>query len=412
MADSVYGLTGGATQALTRLIAKDRQTVPDTGRPSGRVWDSIVGDGSDPNSACCGPCVDDAVLTIDSLYADAYTASRIPIELGGPIVTLNYVGLLAVSPLTSITHSNVYYWESNKFEYTCDAGPDQYIWRMIVDADGTSLCRADYRLTVLYLINVGSATHCTDLSTPRCDPGSLAGQFVQYQNSTDWRARCGSKLYIKFPQFQQTEIEALLNCQVCVAPVDPSTEPPGGTAYADLNVCWKSILDTMGRTELPGSLWIHFAAMASAQDGNSEDYLKLPFTIPRRLDFDISDMKYHSVEETTAPDCAGSGTDPDNFRRVAKVNRLSELFVGVSPALKLPFAYFEISCLTSTTIQVKVFAGEDWEFSNNGSSHACSATKTLTISADLSGNFTFYLHAERSPINVMAGHFDWSLAET
>lgn len=384
------------------------------------VMQHNLGDVSTGNGReCCGPCVDDSLLTEDDLYAETYTAHWIPTELGGPTVTLNFVGLLPHAPSdhpAQLTNDDLYCWESDTFEYTCDDGTDVYFWRLLTDADGNSTCKAGTGRTVLYLVRDSSAAVCTDLSEPRCTGTNVDLQFVQYESIEHWRARCGSKLWLRFPQFQQPEIEALLACAVCIAPFDPNagSSDPGADdiAYADLNACWKSILDAMGRTTLPGSLYIKLNTMTPEQDGGGEDYLDTANDSLWRLDFDTGTMTYKSIVATTAPDCAGSATDPDNFKRPARINPDSEL-ADVTPVYPSPLVYFEISCVDADTIRVETFTRKDWKVSNDGSTDACSETVDLDLTTDFSGTFTNYLHAVRASgsIDILAGQFDWELEE-
>lgn len=379
--------------------------------PQGGRWLAFAvagGVDEDPSSkGCCGECIGQVFMTLDDLYAKKYIVKNIPAQLGGPHVLMTYVGQLATSPISLISATDVYYWESDEFEYTTDAGTDYYTWRMIVGADGTASCKASFgqNNTVLYLINTGSATVGTDLSSPRCDPGSLADQFVQYANLQDWRARCGSTLYLRFPQFQQREVEALLPCTVCINP-DPTID------YSDLDACWQSLCDTMGRTDIPGSIYIRLDDLVSELDGGGQRYVKSPTTKRLKLDFDLADMTYKSVQAITAPDCAGSSPQPNTFKLAAKINDPSTLG-SASPTFPDPLVYFAISCVDATHIRVESFARSEWEISNDGATHDCSKTVDLTISNRLEGVFTNYLHAVRvSPaIDLTAGEFAWSLSE-
>lgn len=216
---SVYGLTDEAVSALESVIVADRN-LPSTGQRNRRVWntDGSIGAGAIKGvKGCCAGCLDPRYLVIDKLYAGTYIVSKLPVELGGPSVTLESLGL--TSGITGISN-NLYYWESDTFQYTCDAGTDTYWWRFIIGADGTSTCKAGFGAdnAVLYLVHNGSATICTNLAVVRCAIPGYSGPLYEFANFEDWRARCGSKLYIRFPQFQKADLARILPCEVCVKP--------------------------------------------------------------------------------------------------------------------------------------------------------------------------------------------------
>lgn len=365
---------------------------------------AAAGNDTDPSSkGCCGPCIAAVFMTIDDLYPKKFKVKTLPAELGGPEITLSYIGLLATPP-AQITASDCYYWESDAFDFVTDDGTDQYIWRLVVGADGNSTCKAGYEVTVLYLVKVGSATVGPDLSEPRCEPGSLAAQFVQFESIEHFRARCGSRLWLRFPQFQQREAEAILPCSVCVSPVDVID-------YDDLDACWQSVCDTLSKTELPGSIYIRLETIIPELDGDDEKRVRRA-SMRAKLDFDLADMKYKSSRATSLDDCAGSTPRPNNFKQCASINADSDLGEE-TPAFVNPHVYFEVSCIDADTIRVETFTSEEWKVSNDGSTDACSKTADLTLTTALAGVWNQHIHAVRvSPaVDLLVAEIQWSLSE-
>lgn len=141
--------------------------------PQGGRWYAFADAGRDDSgnaAGCCSGCVDQRYLLVAGLYASQYRITKIPAELGGPVVTLDFIGL--TSGLPGIT-DGFYYWESDTFDYECDDGSDTYFWRMVVRASAASTCRAAWGANevYLYLVRVGSAADCTDLTEPFCGGG-------------------------------------------------------------------------------------------------------------------------------------------------------------------------------------------------------------------------------------------------
>ena len=189
--------------------------------PQGGKWYAIASAAIPVNDparlgCCLSKSIPQSYLYIDGLYALDYDVYKIPSELGGPTVRLSHVG--DTSGLPGIT-DGFPYWESDTFVFDCGGYSDEYLWRMVVGINPA--CRAGDGTdnVYLYLVNVGSGTACDDLAAPFCDDGFGTPALIQYVNIEDWRARTGSKLYMRSPQYLQEDLKRLLNCTVCVYPV-------------------------------------------------------------------------------------------------------------------------------------------------------------------------------------------------
>lgn len=121
---------------------------------------------------------------------------------------------------------------------------DEYQWRMVIgNSDSCEAGGGTYNVW-LYLVSATSATNCTYLAAARCSNGVGTATdtvpWVQYWNTaTEFRARCGSTLNLKFPQLQRDELDDL-PCEVCVAPV--------GRSQLVATTCQQIVFDIWGRT--------------------------------------------------------------------------------------------------------------------------------------------------------------------
>lgn len=316
------------------------------------VQNHNLGGASRFGKGCCGACAPQRYLTVDRLYSRFYTVTELPEELGGPTVTLEHVGL--TSGLTGIPN-DYYYWESDSFEYDCGSGIDEYIWRMVVAADGTGACKASYGPdnVILYLVPSGSALICTDLSDPRCTAGSTPGTpLVQYKNIEDWRARCGSRLYLYAPQFQQPELDALLPCKVCIVPDyasgfcihDPCDNPDGGSGgipQGDLSDCWKDFLGP--NATLPSRIVITTNTINSNNDAFGQPYFLGGSGQAWELEFDIPTQMYNAIPVGSPVAECGTGFTLSSFKKAADGNPAAWQVFPFSRPGDL-FLTFQVSC--------------------------------------------------------------------
>lgn len=136
---------------------------------------------------------------------------------------------------------------------------DAYKWRQVVGNNDS--CRAGGDVW-LYLVSIASGTNCPGLTSPGCRTGTGtitdSIPWVQFRNLSTpdaFRARCGSRLYLQFPQLQPAALDDL-PCEVCVQPV-------GGQEYIYPGI---PCLDTLGSVCSParatspghGTLWPKF----------------------------------------------------------------------------------------------------------------------------------------------------------
>ena len=253
-----YGLSKQAAGVFRDMAAKHRQRLPDVGRRTRRVWNprspGSDGSGPTPSAGCCAGCIDCRYMTaFHSIFAPTYYASPIPNLLipgneaddGDGELSLEYIGVS--DGLDGVADGHPY-WESDTFTYTCgDSGVfDTYLWRMYSMALETADCHTENSDEMVgpYIVRVGSATVCDDLTAANC--GSACGSGGEYGDcaacpeatlitGSDTMVTTAAPASLNGPTFSGDSVDNV-GCVWWSGTVGTPADYSGGTYYASLDL--------------------------------------------------------------------------------------------------------------------------------------------------------------------------------